>query len=276
MRYLVPVPETVAPSDVVGLDRLKAWLRTRGLLWRRRLEGRPLRVPLPRGVLLCGIPGNGKSLSVKLIPHYFASPLFRLDAAVVASGAFGPPEAAFAAALREAETAAPCILWFDEIESAISRSATGDAVKDKLFGYFLMWLQEHPPGVFVAATANRIGDLPPELTRRGRFDEIFWVDVPGPEARTRLFELYIRRYCPEAALPPGGPAELARAAEGFTAAEIEQVVREVASTACAEDRTPGPEDFRAALAAARPVTRIYDAQLRRLRGWAFERMIPAD
>lgn len=274
MAYLVPVAETVPPEAVVGLERLKAWLRARAVLWRAFAAGRPLRVPPPKGVLLCGVPGNGKSLVCKMIPRLFGSPLFRLDTAVVASGALGPPEAAFAEALREAEAAAPCVLWIDEIESALSRSATGDAVKDRLLGYFLLWLQERRPGVFVAATANRIGDLPPELTRRGRFDEIFWVDTPGPEARARLIGFYIERYCPEArpALEDG----LVELTEGFTAAEIEHFIREAAVEALAEGRGVAPADLRAAAGRVRPIGRIYDAPLRRLRSWAFDRMTPAE
>jgi len=266
------VTDRVRPEDVGGLRRLKEWALRRRVLWGPGAPG----LPRPRGVLLVGIPGCGKSMSCKLLATLWDLPLLRLDPAIVCSGVHGPPEAAFRDALAEAEAAAPCVLWVDEIESAVSRSAAGDAVKDKLLGFFLLWLQERTGDVFVAATANRIDAIPPELTRRGRFDQVFFVDTPDGDARRSIWRIYLERYCPGVEGPPALEAELAEASAGWTPAEIAAAVLEAAVTAVSEGRPVRADDLRRQVELTRPIARVYDAEICRIRAWAFDRALPAD
>jgi SpoVK/Ycf46/Vps4 family AAA+-type ATPase len=147
---------------------------------------------VPKGVLIMGIPGCGKSLSVKAIAANFNLPLYRVDMIEIFSGRHGKPEGAFVQACRTLEDMAPAILWFDEIEMGITSTDSGGE-QGRIFAFFLTWMQEKTPGLFVAATANRIDLLPAEMIRKGRFDEVFFVDLPTDEERVEIFRIHLDR-----------------------------------------------------------------------------------
>src|SRR5439155_20610842 len=188
---------------------------------------------VPKGVLLMGIPGCGKSLAVKAIASCFELPLFRVDMTEIFSGRHGKPEGAFVQACRMMEDVAPAVLWFDEIEMGITSSESGGE-QGRIFAFFLTWMQEKARGLFVAATANRIDLLPAEMIRKGRFDEVFFIDLPTEDERIEIFRIHLqkRRIDPE----PLQVHRLKKITQGWTGAEIEQCVVSALTTAKLEDR----------------------------------------
>ena len=158
---------------------------------------------VPKGVLMMGIPGCGKSLSVKAIASQFQLPLYRVDMIEIFSGRHGKPEGAFVEACKMMEDMAPAVLWFDEIEMGITSTDSGGE-QGRIFAFFLTWMQEKTRGLFVAATANRIDLLPAEMIRKGRFDEVFFVDLPSEEEQIEIFKIHLkRRGIDETAFRPG-------------------------------------------------------------------------
>ena len=213
-----PVSET--PDDVGGLGNLKEWLRLREKAFSR--EARDYGLPSPKGIALLGIPGTGKSLTAKMIGGLWRLPLLRLDVGSLFGSLVGESEERARRALRLAETMAPCILWIDEIEKALSHGGMDSGTSDRVFGSILTWMQEKQSSVFVVATANDISSIPPELLRKGRFDELFFLDLPNLEERKEILSVHIRkrRRIPQDYDIP----RLASATEGFVGAEIEQVI----------------------------------------------------
>jgi hypothetical protein len=258
-------------DDIGGLERLKTWLVERkGLL----TGGGPPGVPSPRGVLLMGVSGCGKSMAAKVTASLWGVPLFRLDMNLVFSGLHGSPEAAFDRALRALERLAPAVCWVDEIENGLGISgAEMGATTNHLFSTFLTWLQEKPNQVFVAATANRIEALPPELIRKGRFDQVFFLDLPNAEERRRIFEVHLRRRGVE----PGAfdLDYLVVDTRGWSGAEIEQAVASAQVRAAAAGRPFGSEDVVSATQGMVPLSRTMHEQIRALREWTFGRAIRA-
>ena len=173
-------------AGVGGLDNLKRWLRRRDNSW--LAEAAEYGIPAPRGVLITGVPGCGKSLTAKAVAASWRLPLLRMDIGKVFSGIVGSSESNLRTAIRSAEAAAPAVLWVDEIEKGFSGvGATGDSgTASRVFGSFLTWMQEKTAPVFVMATSNNVQSLPPELLRKGRFDEIFFVDMPAPDERAQI------------------------------------------------------------------------------------------
>jgi hypothetical protein len=221
--------------DVGGLTALKEWLRRRHDAFSE--EARTFGLPLPRGILLLGVQGCGKSLVAKAISREWRMPLLRLDVGRVFGKYIGESEAAIRRVAQTAEAVAPAILWIDEIEKGFAGStseAHDTGVSARVLGTFLTWLQEKRKPVFVFATANQIRNLPPELLRKGRFDELFFVDLPTAEERAEIFAVHLRKRNrhPESFDLAG----LAERTEGFTGAEIEQVVGEGLYTAFADGR----------------------------------------
>ena len=211
-------------SDIGGLDQLKEWLRKRQAAFTR--QARDFGLPESKGILLIGVPGCGKSLTAKAVSSLWKLPLLRLDMGRVFEGLVGSSEDNARQAIRLAEAIAPSILWIDELEkgfSGIQSSTFSDAgTTARVFGTFVTWLQEKTSPVFVISTANNIAALPPELLRKGRFDEIFFVDLPKKPEREEIFAIHIRKRRRD-------PAQfdldkLAAAAEGFSGSEIEQAV----------------------------------------------------
>jgi AAA+ superfamily predicted ATPase len=213
-----PVSET--PEDVGGLGVLKEWLRLRESAF--SLEARQYGLPSPKGIALLGIPGTGKSLTAKMIGGLWRLPLLRLDVGSLFGSLVGESEERARRALKLAETIAPCILWIDEIEKALSHGGLDSGTSDRVFGSILTWMQEKQTSVFVVATANDISSIPPELLRKGRFDEIFFLDLPNTEERKEIFSVHLHK---RHRLPQDYDTNrLATATEGFVGAEIEQVI----------------------------------------------------
>lgn len=214
-------------DQIGGLERLKSWLRNKKHIIDDLTKAQSLGISPPKGVLLAGMPGCGKSMSAKAVSSLFNVPLFRLDIGSLMGKFVGESEANMKAALKVAEQASPCVLWIDELEKAFSgiNGAGGSAeITTRLFGYFLTWMQEKPGAVFVVATANDITNIPPELLRRGRFDEIFYINLPSERERKQIFTVKTNQLTP----PPKGLdlAELATLSEGFSGADIECVIND--------------------------------------------------
>ncbi len=211
---------TENPENVGGLDVLKDWLRLR----ERAFTGaaREYGLPAPKGIALIGIPGTGKSLTAKMIADLWHLPLLRLDVGALFGSLVGESEERTRRALSLAETIAPCILWVDEIEKAFAFGSGDAGTSQRVFAHLLTWMQDKTAPCFVVATANNVAALPPELLRKGRFDEIFFLDLPGTEERREIFTVHLRkRRC----VPADFDLDLlARESEGFVGAEIEQTV----------------------------------------------------
>lgn len=211
---------------VGGLSNLKEWLKKREALIKADLTNSHLHPP--KGVLLCGVPGCGKSLSAKAIAYEWGLPLYRLDMGSVMGMYVGESESNLREALATADRVAPCVLWIDEIEKGLYSGMGDNAVTKRLIGQFLFWLQESTSKVFLVATANDVGQLPPELLRKGRFDEVFFVDLPSREEREEILRLSFSKYTnliPEAGLM----AELVEITEGFAGSDLDAVVHDIAS-----------------------------------------------
>jgi hypothetical protein len=260
------VPPDRDLDDVGGLAALKAWLdERRGLLSADALRAA---LPTPRGMLLTGVSGCGKSFAVKAASATWGVPLFRLDLNLVFSGRHGAPEAAFQRALDTLEAAAPVVVWIDEIEDALGLVTKGGGYTH-LFSAFLTWLQERPPLIFVAATANKIDALPAELLRKGRFDEVFFVDLPTAEERGQILRVHLRRQGLDARSL--SLAHLVADTRGWTGAEIEAAICSARVTADRAGRSVRQEDLDLVTDGSVPLSRSMHEQIRRTREWAHGR-----
>ena len=257
-------------GEVGGLEVLKKWLTERHKLFQMRdtLSSEIV----PKGLLMMGIPGCGKSLSVKAIASQFDLPLYRVDMIEIFSGRHGKPEGAFVEACKMMEDMAPAVLWFDEIEMGITSTESGGE-QGRIFAFFLTWMQEKTRGLFVAATANRIDLLPAEMIRKGRFDEVFFVDLPGEEERIDIFRIHLARRGVDPArfnLP-----QLVGFTNGWTGAEIEQCVVSALTAARLADREIAEQDLMKIAASIVPLSRTMKEQINHIRDWAFERAVKA-
>ena len=213
-------------EDIGGLEGLKEWLRSKAQIFRRLDEAKKFGVDTPKGVLLVGMPGCGKSLAAKASARLFNVPLLRLDIGRLLGKYVGESEHNMRVALKTAESISPCILWIDEIEKAfagIDQSGGASDITKRLFGQFLTWLQEKENTVFVVATANDITAFPPEFLRKGRFDEVFFIDFPNEEERERIFEIHLEK---RGKLTENiDVSRLAEETEGYCGADIEEIVK---------------------------------------------------
>ncbi|SDS73480.1 AAA family ATPase [Actinoplanes derwentensis] len=266
-------------DDVGGLEKLKAWLVKRNGSW--LADAADYGLPVPRGVLITGVPGCGKSLTAKAVAAVWNLPLLRLDIGRVFSGLVGSSEHNMRTALRTAEAIAPCVLWIDEIEKGFA-SGTGDSgTGSRVFGTFLTWMQEKQHPVFVIATANDFEGLPSELLRKGRFDETFFVDLPTRAERIAVWQVHLRRAMrhPRAAggLPEGDELflELSGLTEGYSGAEIEQAVTAGLFDAFSERRPLSRDDLVRAVMSIVPLSVTQAERLDALRGWARTRAVSA-
>jgi SpoVK/Ycf46/Vps4 family AAA+-type ATPase len=251
----------VTLDDVGGLEVLKAWLRTRVLAFDPC--ARAFGLAEPRGMLVCGVQGCGKSLVSKATARVLSLPLVRLDFAEVFAAT--SPEHAIHEATRAIEAVAPVVLWVDEIEKGLGEGA-GDARHARVFGAFLTWLQERRAPVFVAATANEVERLPPELARRGRFDEVFFVDLPSPTERAQILAVHLARRGRDFRAYP--VVALAKELEHWSGAEIEQMVDSGLFHAYAEQRSDLTEaHLRAAVRELVPLATLYEEKIQALRQW---------
>jgi hypothetical protein len=257
-------------GDVGGLGELKRWLGERRRAFGE--EARQFGLPTPRGLLLLGVQGCGKSLCAKAVAREWQFPLLRLDLASAFSSAGHSPEMLIRESIQVAESVAPAVLWIDEIEKGFSASAA-DPTSSRVFGAFLTWLSEKRSPVFVVATANEVKGLPPELLRRGRFDDLFFVDLPTPTERTEILAIHLRRHGRDPVQYPLD--ELALQAERLTGAEIEQAVTAALYSAFARSRDLADTDLANAIDDTVPLYDTYEERIKELRDWAKTRARPA-
>jgi SpoVK/Ycf46/Vps4 family AAA+-type ATPase len=257
-------------GDVGGLGELKRWLGERRRAFGE--EARQFGLPTPRGLLLLGVQGCGKSLCAKAVAREWQFPLLRLDLASAFSSPDRSPEMLIRESIQVAESVAPAVLWIDEIEKGFSASAA-DASASRVFGAFLTWLSEKRSPVFVVATANDVAGLPPELLRRGRFDDLFFVDLPKPAERTEILAIHLRRHGRDPM--QYSIDDLALQAERLTGAEIEQAVTAALYSAFAESRDLSDTDLANAIDDTVPLYDTYEERIKELRDWAKTRARPA-
>jgi SpoVK/Ycf46/Vps4 family AAA+-type ATPase len=223
---MIPIKESL--NDIGGLEMLKEWLKIKAGVFKDISNAKKFGVAMPKGVLIAGVPGCGKSLSAKAAGKLFDVPLLRLDMGSLMGKYVGDSESNMRKAIKLAEAMAPCILWVDELEKAfagIGGSGGGGEVINRLFGIFLTWMQEKSSATFVVATANDISKLPPELMRKGRFDEIFYVSLPNEEERKKIFEIHLNKRRKDD-VGNIDIDELVSMTEGYSGADIEGVVCE--------------------------------------------------
>jgi SpoVK/Ycf46/Vps4 family AAA+-type ATPase len=243
-------------SDVGGLNNLKKYLKDKSYIFTHLGEARRFGIDLPKGILIVGMPGCGKSLTAKATASQFNVPLLRLDVGKLMGKYVGESENNMRRAIKTAEAVSPCVLWIDELEKAFSGlggNSGGSDVTTRLFGQFLTWLQEKESSVYVVATSNDISALPPEFLRKGRFDELFIVDLPTPEERRRIFEIHLKKR--------GKLGEhvdvlkLLKDTEGYSGADIESLVKETVETAfISDDKTVTTEKLKEAIKTTKSIS----------------------
>lgn len=268
-------------DDIGGLENLKKWLIRRNNSWSERAQAYNL--PAPKGVLITGVPGCGKSLTAKAMSAIWGLPLLKLDMGKIFGGIVGSSEENMRKAIATAEAVSPSILWVDEIEKGFSglKSGGDSGTSARVFGTFLTWMQEKTDPVFVIATANDISSLPPELLRKGRFDEIFFVDLPTTKEREKIFKVHINKRIKSSSVQHEITAddsvcrELADMSAGYVGAEIEQIVISAMYEAFYANRGLRKEDIIKAIKETVPLSSTQREQILELRAWAKERAVLA-
>ncbi len=262
----------VTLDDVGGFARLKKWMGQRQAVFQNPALAPGL--PAPKGVLLLGVQGAGKSLVAKAVAGSWRIPLLRLDFAALYNKYIGETEKNLRQALEEAGRMSPCLLWMDEIEKGLSGGEADDGVSQRLLGTLLTWMSERDQPVFVMATANDISKLPPELLRKGRFDELFFVDLPDAAIRETIFGLHLaRRGLDRATFPL---TQCVALSEGYSGAEIEQAIVSAQYAALAEGVALAPGHVERELQQTRPLSVIRAEDFARLRSWASDRCVRVD
>ena len=275
MGVLEPIESFTTLDEIGGMTHLKKWLDLRS----RALSDDAVEfgVDLPRGILMLGVQGAGKSLSAKAVATAWKRPLVRMDVGALFDRFIGESERRLRDALRQAESMAPVILWIDEIEKAFASSASQSidgGLGQRMFGALLTWLQEHRRPVFVIATANDVSALPPELLRKGRFDEIFFVDLPSATARRQIFEIHLRKRDrdPELFELPS----LVDASDGYSGAEIEAAIKAAIYVAFDRGALLSTQMLLDALKGSPPLSVTMAEKMTQLRQWAKGRCVPAE
>lgn len=263
--------ETAQFSEIGGMQRLRQWLDMRRSFFRGEP---PANLDPPRGLLLLGVQGCGKSLAAKAAAGIFGVPLLRLDFGILYSKYYGETERNLRKALDTAEVMAPCVLWVDEIEKGSAVGSEDDGLSRRVLGTLLTWMSERKKPVFLVATANDISCLPPELVRKGRFDEIFFVDLPAVSNRAEIFKIHLTKR----ALEPQrfDLNSLAEATSGFSGSEIEQAIVSSMYTAHSQGRVLSQEDLLAEVKQTRPLSVVMAEKVDEVRDWAKERTVPCD
>jgi ATP-dependent 26S proteasome regulatory subunit len=272
---LESIPVNVAVDEIGGLANLKHWLahRRNGMTSRARDFG----LEPPRGILLLGVQGCGKSLCAKIVASDWNMPLLRMDPGVLYQKFVGETEDRLRASLAQAERMAPVVLWIDEIEKAFASAGSESAdggLSQRMFGTLLTWMQEHTSPIFMVATANNLDALPPELMRKGRFDEVFFVDLPDGESRRRIIEIHLARRKRDPALFKLD--DLVAVTDGFSGAEIEQLIIAAMYEAFGGGSELVDEHLIAQAKATRPLGVLMRERIAALRHWAHGRCVPAD
>lgn len=264
--------ETAAFGDVGGLKNLKHWLELRKAVFHGK--GQQYGLETPKGVMLLGVQGCGKSLAAKAVAGVWQVPLLRLDFGTLYNKYIGETERNLREALKTAGIMAPCVLWIDEIEKGLGGGGGDDGgVSRRILGTLLTWMAEKEEGVFIVATANDVSSLPPELLRKGRFDELFFVDLPDPESRAMIFEIQLRRR----KLDPRkfDLTTLAQHSNGFSGAEIEQAVVSALYVGLSQGGID-TEKIVCELQKTRPLSVLMAEKVQSLRQWASQRTVPAN
>ncbi len=262
-----------ALEDIGGLENLKDWLKKRAKVLSS--EGKSFGLQLPKGVLITGLSGCGKSLCAKAFASFWQVPLLHLDMARLYDGTIGEPEEALQVSLRTAESVAPCVLWIDEIEAGISIQSqkAGGGTQSRVFASFLTWMQEKSVFVFIAATANVIELLPPEVLRKGRFDQIFFFTLPNARERKSNFFFHLNKN--GADLSQVNLDMLVKVTEGFNGAEIEQAVNGAMVEAFNSGRPMNEHDLVISAGNIVPLSTTMREEMGRMERWAYNRAIPA-
>jgi SpoVK/Ycf46/Vps4 family AAA+-type ATPase len=263
--------DTAPFNEVGGLSRLKGWLQQRKGIFRGEQQATPL--DPPRGILLLGVQGGGKSLAAKATAAMFEVPLLRLDFATLYNKFHGETERNLRESLRSAEAMAPCVLWIDEIEKGIATGSNDGGTSLRVLGTLLTWLAERKAAVFLVATANDIERLPAELVRKGRFDEIFFVDLPERAVREEIFAIHLQKR--GLMVTEFDLALLATQSEGFSGAEIEQAVVSALYACHASGQPLETQQLLKELLITRPLSVVMEEKVDYLRSWAAERTVPA-
>ncbi|PVV09554.1 MAG: ATPase [gamma proteobacterium symbiont of Ctena orbiculata] len=257
-------------SQVAGLGNLKRWLEQRREIFIN--DGAPSGLDLPKGILLLGVQGGGKSLAAKSVAGSWHLPLLRLDFATLYNKYYGETERNLRDSLKTAESMAPCVLWIDEIEKGLATDDDGGPSK-RILGTLLIWMAERDSRVFLVATANDIEMLPPELLRKGRFDEVFFVDLPDAEIREAIFAIHLakREQNPDAF----DMKKLQQASEGFSGAEIEQAIVAALYTSHASRESLDTAHILSEIEQTRPLSVLMAEKIAHLRSWAAQRTVTA-
>jgi hypothetical protein len=257
-----------------GLGNLKAWLQPREQLMKDDLSETKLHPP--KGVLLVGVPGCGKSLSAKAIASHWGLPLYRLDMAAVLGMYVGQSESQLREALATAERVAPCVLWIDEIEKGLATGGGDGGTTRRLIGQFLFWMQELSAKVFMVATANDVTTLPPELLRKGRFDELFFVDLPDAVDRAEILAMYFRKYL-STSPSPSLLDDLVAMTDGFSGSDLDAVVHDIATKMYVERRADLPPETEIVqfFTNVVPYSQTNPEDLAAIRSWGTSRCVPA-
>ncbi len=263
--------DTAKFADVGGFARLKEWLATRKPFF---LEATPESLDVPKGILLLGVQGCGKSLAAKAVAGAWGVPLLRLDIAGLYNKYIGETEKNIRDALALCEVLAPCVLWVDEIEKAIQSGNDDTGTSNRMLGTLLTWMAEKSSAVFIVATSNDISRLPPELVRKGRLDEIFFVDLPSLESRIEILKLHLQKRD----LKPEdfALAVIAEQSEGFSGAELEQLVVSALYQARSENQPVSTELLLKAATDTRPLSVVREEDILALRHWAETRTVKVD
>lgn len=270
-------------KSVGGLGNLKQWLSQRGRAFSD--EAKEFGLPNPKGVLIIGIPGTGKSLVSKTIGYEWGMPLLKLDVGSLFGSLVGQSEANVRKAIKTAEALAPCVLWIDELEKGFGNASGGgdSGTSARVFGSFLSWMQDKTAPVFVVATANDVSALPPEMLRKGRFDELFFVDLPSGKDREEILNIHLSRFNKpilsemDADIRDGTAKQIIDWTEGFSGAELEQVVVDGMFTAFSDNRDHVCiEDFEASAEKTVPLSQTMEARIESLRKWADGRAVKAN
>jgi len=264
--------DTARFAEVGGLERLKTWLRLREPVFAGTLRKQGL--DIPKGILLRGVQGCGKSLAAKAVAGSWSVPLLRLDFGTLYNKYHGETERNLREALKQAETMSPCVLWIDEIEKGLSTDGSDSGTSRRVLGTLLTWMAENDERAFLVATANDIESLPPELLRKGRMDEIFFVDLPDRDTRRRIFEIHLQKR--ELKLNTADVDALADACDGFSGAEIEQVVVSALYTSHARGEPLDTQALDQEIRDTRPLSVVMAERVGALRAWAAERTVPAN
>jgi len=263
--------ETARMSDLAGFRNLKAWLQQRAAAFG---PNRPPGLDPPKGILLLGVQGCGKSLAAKASAGAFGLPLLRLDFGALYNKYHGETERNLRESLQTAEVLSPCVLWLDEIEKGLATGNDDSGTARRVLGAILTWMAERRTPVFMVATANDVGELPPELIRKGRFDEIFFVDLPPPPSRAEILTLHLRKrgLAPERMRL----ADLVAATDGFSGAEIEQGIVAALYAAHALGQELSHGHLLAELNKTRPLSVVMAERVAQVRAWALGRTVPTE